>query len=277
MDTNFSKVSLGFAEFVSQLVHETFDAIVDSQNYQLEKYLELEEALATSSEDLFRSKYVSEEEIQVFILKNIGFSLSDHNELIENQMVLLREVAKSAEIDDSGLFQNKKLTPLGVDTFERYFIGKLIASKRTRIQMLVSKPELTRLFVNEGEINAKLDLFFLNREDNNYNNGDQNNSGNNPKDIPKSNPIGTDHPVFPKKELNISKEVTIAKDSPILYKSLEIVDKETGLKTVILNKEQIKNSSESTEVDTVRLIANPVSNTTSGKIFSEITLKLKSY
>ena len=65
MATDFSKISLGFAEFVSQLMYETFDAILDSQNYQLNKYLELESALNTPN-SFFVDKYISEEEFTDF-------------------------------------------------------------------------------------------------------------------------------------------------------------------------------------------------------------------
>jgi hypothetical protein len=91
MPNDFSKVSLGFAEFVSQLIHETFDAILDSQNYQLDKYNELESALNTPN-SLFMNKYISKEEYIEFQISFLGFAPEKSIHLTQANIDLINSI-----------------------------------------------------------------------------------------------------------------------------------------------------------------------------------------
>lgn len=72
---DFKEVSLGFAEFVSQLIQETFDAVLSSQNYQLEKYAELE-AKMNLPNNVFAEYYITNEQIETKNWSISGLKLS---------------------------------------------------------------------------------------------------------------------------------------------------------------------------------------------------------
>ena len=55
--SDFSEVSLGFAEFVSQLLEETFDATLSAQHHQMEQYAALLQSLDMSSEDFYNEYF----------------------------------------------------------------------------------------------------------------------------------------------------------------------------------------------------------------------------
>ena len=268
MENNFSKVSLGFAEFVSQLIHETFDAILDSQNYQIDKYLELEKALNTSNTE-FAKKYLSPAEINENIVDEVGFELKTNMTLTDEQIGTLSNILskiKSKEIVKS------KLTKIQYDLIQNYLLENLINQKKSKIQMFVERPELARLFVDSGEIKAKLNLFCLNEEIKpvaNLVNKETSNTK-----IKKETTLISDRVSFEVKKLDFSKLEILGKISTL--KAKEIIDKETGLKTILIDKESIKNKEVDFNIPTTRIVANPINSGSSSTISSEITIKFRS-
>ena len=69
---NIQEVSLGFAEFVSQLIQETFEAILSSQNYQLERYAELQGRLNLPNE-AYRTAYNIDDKVGERVQQYFGF------------------------------------------------------------------------------------------------------------------------------------------------------------------------------------------------------------
>ena len=63
MAIEFTQVSLGFAEFVGQLLHETFEAVIGAHTHQAERTAQMQSALALSTEE-FRVRFVTEEELK---------------------------------------------------------------------------------------------------------------------------------------------------------------------------------------------------------------------
>lgn len=61
MATEISQINLGFAEFVGQLLDETFEAIVSAQSLQSDRHRELEGALELP-EDAFKARYLGADE-----------------------------------------------------------------------------------------------------------------------------------------------------------------------------------------------------------------------
>jgi hypothetical protein len=110
MATDFSKVSLGFAEFVSQLIHETFDAILDSQNYQIDRYMEIEDTLNTPN-SVFRKKYISDEELNNFQNLILGFSPQKNITLTKEGIDLISSIIDSEGFAKS--IKNDELTEFG--------------------------------------------------------------------------------------------------------------------------------------------------------------------
>jgi hypothetical protein len=264
MESNFSKVSLGFAEFVSQLIHETFDAILDSQNYQIEKYLELEKALNTSTA-AFQSRYLTTEEINEHLLAEIGFELKPNMLLTEAQTAVLAAILSSIESKE---IVKSKLTRAQYDAIYNHLIELLVAQKKAKIQMFVERPELARLFVDSGEIKAKLDLFCLNEEVK-----APVKEAANPK-LKKANIPLADKTAFEVKALDFSKMPIAGARTQVAAK--EILDNTTGLKTILIDKESIKNKALNFNIPSTRIVANPINSSSTSSISSEVIIKFRS-
>lgn len=276
METEFSKVSLGFAEFVSQLIQETFDAVLESQNYQYGKYLELEEALNTTSDTVFIQKYITEVEIEEQLLQTYGFIPMVKTQLSNDNLILIKELHGEMQ-DFENMVSKNTLSSFGVDKLKEFVTNKILNFKRTQLKMLVSRPELARLHVDSGEIKAKLELFCLNETEV---------SANEAIDLPKpaekvSTPKkGTPIPATTKiSELSKSnftvKNLSLGKTIPI--QATEVIDKETSLKTILIDKSSLKDRLTPLSIPTSRLVANPVNSTKStSNLYSEVTIKFKS-
>lgn len=266
MENDFSKVSLGFAEFVSQLMHETFDAILDSQNYQLEKYLGLEKALNTTSAE-FAAKYLTADEINEFITEEIGFELKPNISLTEKQIAVVRTI-----LSDLGSKETLKsrLTKAHYELIYNYFQSDLVEHRKAKIRMFVERPELARLFVDSGEIKAKLNLSCLNETIKPITKSAKTDT----TAIKREIPMVTDSALFEVKKLDFSMIPTLSKNTDLIVK--EITDKETGLKTILINKESIRNRDINLNIPTARIVASPVNTTSSAAISSEVTIKFRS-
>lgn len=268
MINDFSKVSLGFAEFVSQLIHETFDAILDSQNYQIDKYLGLEKALNTSNTE-FADKYLSVEEINEHVIYEVGFELKNNTILTSEQIVILSNIL--AKIESNEIVKSK-LTKVQFELIYNYLLEILINDKKSKIQMFVERPELARLFVDSGEIKAKLNLSFLNEEIKPIANS-VNDKITNAKLKKVTKPIN-DKISFEVKKLDFSKIQILGKSTNLVAR--EIIDIETGLKTILIDKESIKSKELNFNIPTTRIIASPINSTSPVTISSEVTIKFRS-
>lgn len=259
MSNDFSKVSLGFAEFVSQLIHETFDAILDAQSYQLEKYSELENAL-TLSNKLFRKKYISDAEFLGFQEENLGFSPQKNSALSENNIDVLRTFFNPDDFVQS--VEKKRLTDFGFKRIDEYCTDKLIESKKTRLSALFNHPELARLIVDSGEIKAKLELFCLNESATPVS-----------KQALKSQARTKVSPAIQKTNFDV-RELTFDKSHNI--KVRELFNHESSLKTLLIDKNSLsKYDSSANRIPTTRLVANPIASSSTTNIFSEVTIKFK--
>lgn len=268
MENDFSKVSLGFAEFVSQLIHETFDAILDSQNYQIDKYLGLEKALNTANIE-FEKKYLSPEEIKEHILDEVGFELKANMILTDEQIGTLSYIL--SEIESKEVIKSK-LNKIQYDEIYKHLVEVLINTKKSKLQMFVERPELARLFVDSGEIKAKLNLFCLNEEIQPISKP-VSKATTNPKLKKETIPI-SEKISFEVKKLDFSKIQILGKTTTVMAK--EVIDKETGLKTILIDKESIKNKEINFNIPTTRIVANPINSSSSSTISSEVTIKFRS-
>ena len=267
MESDFSKVSLGFAEFVSQLIHETFDAILDSQNYQIDKYLGLEKALNTSNSD-YKEKYLGDDEINEFLLEELGFEIKPNLVLNENQAIILNNILSKIESNE---MIKSKLTSTQFGLIYNSFLEILVNEKKAKIKMFVERPELARLVVDSGEIKAKLNLFFLNES--------SKQPSSNPKRLEKPKPSIQDKTSsnslsFDLKKLDFSKSQNFGKYTAL--KAKELVDKETGNKIVLIDKESLKDKEINFNIPTTRIVANPISSSNSSAISSEVIIKFRS-
>lgn len=298
MATDFTKVSLGFAEFVSQLIHETFDAILDSQSYQLDKYLELEKALNTPA-NLYFENYLSREELFDFEKILLNFVPAKGLSLTQENLKTIEGI-----IDPSSLpkaLKDRNLTEFGSDFLTNFCIEKLVATKKTTPRTLLNRPELTRLVIDSGEIKARLELFCLNEslvpteadeainsqssEDLHKKSDDEKLAG---KVVSKSAKLKESPKISDQMtKLDSELETKISRSNfeiKILEPSSsgnvrvsELLDKQTQLKTILIDRESLSKlkATSSAVLPSVRLIANPLSSTTTTALSSEITIRFR--
>jgi hypothetical protein len=147
---------------------------------------------------------------------------------------------------------------------KEYCLNKQIESKKSKLRTLLNHPELARISIESGEIKAKLELFCL-KED-------------------KTAPVLTEVKAIKKTELiepieqNVLrsnfdvKDIQIGKSVDLRVR--ELFDKQTQLKTLLIDKNSMSNIS-SNSIPAVRLVANPISTSTTTNLFSEISIKFR--
>ena len=269
MTTDYSKVSLGFAEFLSQLIHETFDAILDAQNYQADKYLGLEKALSIAADD-FRNKYLSEDEVNEYFIGVLGFRPEINMLLSDSQISAINSLLVKNDVKE---IVKNKLTAQQYQLVTGYLLESLVSERKMKIRMFVERPELARIFVDSGEIKAKLNLSFLN-EDVKASAHTRQTDSRRVMDIESKSQasVVTEGKSFQIREIDFGKINLPGKFSNISIK--EILDKETGVKTILINKDSLKEREADFNIPTTRIIANPVTGTSSA-ISSEVTIKFR--
>lgn len=259
MDNNFDKVSLGFAEFVSQLLHETFDAVLSAQNYQLEKYLEFEKALSLSSRQ-FKELYISDDEINEKEIKIFGVSIKDKIQITSDLMTSIKELVKDFDVE-KGIEKNK-LTNFGAAILEQKVIELLADEKKEKLRQLINKSEMVRLMVDSGEIRAKLELSNLYRSD----------TAELPQEgAAKKRTTAPGKTGFGTKQIMQAKEVELKG-----IKIQEILDPVSKQKTLIIDRASLKGSTDvSALMQKVRIVATPSQSTSNSNLFSEVVIKFK--
>lgn len=254
--SNFKEVSLGFSEFVSQLIHETFDAVVSSQNYQLEKYADLQSKLDLSNE-MYKEMFISNEEIDSKRLEYFGFD-------IESQMIVstqFKNFIAANLVSDSKLVKGNKLTNAGLNEINLFISDLIIEEQKAILSTMLNGSNVTKLIVDSGEIIAKLELTNIYQED---------------KLSDAKNKI-----VKRGIKSNVRGKLSSAKN--ILLPSFgnkikvnEIVDKETGLSTIIIDKEHLKNIEfSSSKIPEIRMTVKPTKLNSSSNLFAQIKINFK--
>jgi hypothetical protein len=158
---NIQEVSLGFAEFVSQLIQETFDAILSSQNYQLERYAELQGRIDLPNAN-YRQVYNVGSRVPDRIQQFFGFSLTLGMPVdpILNDFLVENFDDISLFIDATNGFTNE-----GLIAVEDFFTDLIINEEKTMLNALINQSDVSRLVIDAGEITAKLELSSLFMDD----------------------------------------------------------------------------------------------------------------
>lgn len=263
---DFSKISLGFAEFVSQLLHETFEATLSAQSYQLEKYIEIENILKLPNKRFF-DLYLDSDLLEQKTLDIFGVK-------VENQMPLLPETIAIIEntFDDIGGFvKSGKLTNVGLNAINEYVRDILVNERKGTFQNIINKTEFTRLVVESGEIRAKLELtnLFQNSpvddKEIDTNSTKVSKGKSTAKTIPSETQIKDVSNVFSGRSV-ISNNIRMK----------EIKDTETNEKTLIIDKSSISDQSKiAFSLPNVRIITKPATISSNSNLLSEIVIKFK--
>lgn len=263
---DFGKVGLGFAEFVSQLLHETFDATLSAQNYQLEKYLELEKALKLSP-TRFQQLFIAQEEFSEKETEIFGTSLAVNMTVSQP---LLEIIAALVE-DYSGIVFNKKLTKTGYDTLQLMVTETLVAEKKDNLRLLLNKSELAQLMVESGEIKAKLELNVLSKTQ------DDTSSLSATRSLTASSPVTAQPDTLAEDPQQVGRSKFSSKIIDVKgVKVRELKDNETNQRILVIDQSEVfNNAAKFTVLPDTRIIATPLSTTTSSNLFSEITIRFK--
>jgi hypothetical protein len=257
--SDFKEVSLGFAEFVSQLIQETFDAILSSQNYQLEKYVELESKL-NLPDRVFVENFITKEEVETKKIEFFGFNIQKQMVVDESLNNFLFENFDSSQ----NLVFNNKLTNLGYDSITIFIENLIVENQKNILNSLINKSNVSNLVIDSGEISAKLELSNLFSEEG-TNTQKQGLSDVKLKSLKKT----IDKRTLLKKEFLLPTEKR--KISVVNFK-----DTKTGKITVLIDKKEIDNiNSSNFQIPNVRLSVKPTKLTESSNLYSEIKINFK--
>ncbi|MEO0580659.1 MAG: hypothetical protein AAF135_00420 [Bacteroidota bacterium] len=153
MADRFEKVSLGFAEFVSQLLQETYDSILSAQNHQLERLVEMDRALNMPT-DRFIDRYLSEAQVEAKMEDVFG-------EVLKAQMRVSKALQATieAQVDSlKGIVNAGKLTNAGFAQLFQFIQEMLVEEQKGILETVLNRIDSTQLIVDSGEITAKLEL-----------------------------------------------------------------------------------------------------------------------
>ncbi len=256
---NYKEVSLGFAEFVSQLIHETFDAILSAQNYQLEKYEELERML-NISDATFKEQYITETQIKDKELDFFGFEIIEHMIINQEFTDFLMEQFQNPQ----NFFSKNRLTSNGFNAIKSFVSNLLVEEKKSMLNHLVNKSNSVNIVVDSGEICTKFELSNLY----NYSNQQENTE----LQKIKKNKIDTNE-----SRLDFSK---IDRTENLLNKRAikftEIIAPESKKTTILIDKSEIINEAKTNfSIPPVRLVAQPVKMINNSNLFTELKINFK--
>ncbi|WP_072680469.1 hypothetical protein [Arcobacter sp. LA11] len=245
--SGFQKVSLGFAEFVSTLLHDVFDAAIDAQNHQFEKYMELERMIKLSNEE-FANLYLSQNEVLNKEEELFSSVLSKKSIITES----IYEAIEDNITEDINLYvKNKKLTEKGFTFLKEYSLDLLIQEKKDYLSFMLNKYESSNIAIESGEIKAKIELsnMYIDNEEKIEN-----------------------KKILSKKLLSKKEEITLEEKTYIK----EYTDSDTNEKVLIINKDEIKKQDISTiTIPNTRVIARPIDKNSTSNLYSEITIRFK--
>lgn len=246
-------VNLGFAEFVSKLIEETFEAIVTSQSEQIIKHEEILNSLLLDKEK-FAEQYVNQEEVENLYTVKGGFPIGTPFTDLS-----LAHLLKQYEIPFTPPpLQLKKTTKVSSLTQEQLNALKKalqleIATNKLFVLSEAAKQGLPKLAVDSGEITAKLTF---------------------------SVAVTTENSVQDDKGLKkLTPDTTALTSKPLKLSSFakEFVDTDTKERIVLLSKGDKMNgvvANTSEMLSGIRLAVKQ-SNSTNNSVQSEVTIRFK--
>lgn len=297
---NIQEVSLGFAEFVSQLIQETFDAVLSSQNYQLERYAELQSRIDLPNET-YRKTYDIDDRLADRILQYFGSEVH----IKRPAPAALNDFFADNFDDVTGLIlPNGRPSARGVEAVEAFFADLMIAEEKNMLAALINGSNAHNLVVDSGEITAKLELssmFTTNDPNAGSGTGAGSSTGTrggksgdkNPPTKPsdKKPPFVKDPNIkIPNQgKIDAQKEGVEKAAAPSPGDSRELIlpsynrdvkvfqfqNNVTGRNTILIDRKQFNQLDTNVLIPNVRLSAQPTKLTTNSNLYSEIKISFK--
>ncbi|MTB53489.1 hypothetical protein [Lewinella sp. W8] len=254
----YEKVSLGFAEFTAKLIEESFEAILSSQQYQIERYLRLTESL-DADEPI--SGLVKEEEVDEEIRSRFGSLLSRGMVLSNEESDRLAGLPEPVNLPGG-----ERINAEG-EAAIRAIITDLVYERKTEVlRTMINQSALARIHVTEGELETKLELSNL---------------------IPRQEEPPVTKKTASRKAQRKVDLGTVEQVQPGFSMSdprvtkvnlKRIKDPDTGAEIVVVDRNKLLEASRKTAVASVpdlRLIAKPATNSSSSSILATLKIKFK--
>jgi len=260
---NFERVSLGFAEFVSQLLHETFEATLAAQNYQLEKFNELFASLNLSDER-FKEAFLSDELLLEKEMELFGTELSLLMWLEELEIKAIDVAIGTLE----GIVYQNRLLDEGFRQLKQFVVETAVAERKQLLQALLNKGA-TRISVSSGEIKAKIELSSI-REMNRANQIDA--VERTPEGVASAGASSVELDGKSKEKMHPTCELTVQKEVKEM-KIKEMEDVATKEKVIFIDRSAfVEEKPSRVAMPNVRLMARPISSTQTSAFGAEITI-----
>jgi hypothetical protein len=154
-EMDVQRVGLGFAEFVGQLLRETFDAVLDAQNHQIQRIAELEQQLSLDTLE-FAQRFLSAEDIAAETVALYGSNLQERMKPTPQMERVLVELLGSADVK-TALFRGT-LSRAGFEALKQYVLESLVEVAKERLRLVLQQVSAMRIVVDSGEVKAKLEL-----------------------------------------------------------------------------------------------------------------------
>lgn len=282
MATDFNQVSLGFAEFVSKLMHETYDALLSTQDHQLERILDQEEMLRWPAE-VFRERCVSDEELAEQEQRWFGMMLAERTPLTP---ALEEQIRALVPEDQLKAALARPLSKAAIETIRQALTARVVDEHKGRLRARLDVQRSTRLIVDSGEIRAKLELSNLHQSEALAAPRIMTRPGE-PSEVrpaPTSEPVQPSEPrqpARPSEVLSTPGDVTLTPATLLDVARLEaplreIIDPTTKQKILIVDRQALMNqASSSSAMPSVRIVATPARQTSSASLLSEVTIRFK--
>ncbi|GAB2507538.1 hypothetical protein [Lysobacter humi (ex Lee et al. 2017)] len=149
---------IDFPGFVAQLVHGTFDAIVDASIRQMESYSELVSACAKTVDEFTEANVTLNQARDWLATRypgDVGLLLPDGGERAEPQVVPRTEGLAPAWLADYGI-EGEELTPELLEQHVLPQVRRAIGAERHQLLSTMVLMGLNRVAVRDGSISAKV-------------------------------------------------------------------------------------------------------------------------
>ncbi len=258
--SDFQYVSLGFAEFVGQLLTETFEATINAQQYQLRRYTELQAAIDLPDEQ-FLLQFIDPQLVLTRETLIAGSPIARQMIVPPERQAFILELTEEFE-EESVIFKNR-LTNYGFEALRAVMDEQLVSEQKASLQALLNRMEQARLVVDSGEINAKLELSSLYQTT---------------TDATAETTAGSDGKTAVSGVKRLASSGTVTNST--VFNSLtsgvkELVDAETREKTLFLDGVTLDKTLAATADSPVRISVKPLPSSTSSSVYSQVTIRFK--
>ncbi|MBK8260474.1 MAG: hypothetical protein IPK80_03950 [Nannocystis sp.] len=262
-------VGLGFAEFVGQLLCETFDAVLNAQQHQIQRRLELVEALAMS-DAAFKARFIGAELVRDREARIFGARLEPGMRLSSAQELALAELSSAPRVDSRAVSEPVPLSVNDVTAARAAIESLLVREQRDQIAGLLHRIQEMHLIVDQGEITAKVELSTVARV------------GDAPPEMAlrSTRTETTSGSSAPRETREAEAEAPGAsiRDAAAAALSLGgriIVDPETKRTTVLFDRQALERAGRTAQDSPLRVTARPITSTSQAMTSSQVTIRFR--